>query len=155
MPIVLNASVRTPSVLSDLERHQFSLLLAFLLVAWISTRLCMSSTLIFLQINTEVFRSTPTALVSSTSFILLTKLTSTIGRTGRIGNLGLATSFYNSSRDDDIAPALVKLLLETHQAIPDFLQSFLPEGFTADDAGNVTGNFADLKFEDADEDENA
>jgi ATP-dependent RNA helicase DDX3X len=45
-------------------------------------------------------------------------------------------------------------MLETHQVIPDFLQSFLPEGFTADVAGNVTGNFADLKFEDADEDEN-
>ncbi|KAH7386166.1 P-loop containing nucleoside triphosphate hydrolase protein [Cadophora sp. MPI-SDFR-AT-0126] len=77
-----------------------------------------------------------------------------IGRTGRIGNLGLATSFYDPRRDADIAEPLVKLMLETQQVIPDFLREHLPEGFSADDDGNVTGDFALLKFEDADEEDN-
>lgn len=48
-----------------------------------------------------------------------------IGRTARIGNVGLATSFYND-RNDDIAEGLVKLLLETNQEIPEFLENFKP-----------------------------
>jgi len=63
------------------------------------------------------------------------------GRTGRIGNLGLATSFYNE-RNEDIAPELVKILLETKQEVPDFLEQYLPEG----------GADAALKF-DADSDD--
>jgi ATP-dependent RNA helicase DDX3X len=65
----------------------------------------------------------------------------TPGRTGRIGNLGLATSFYNE-RNEDIAPELTKILLETKQDIPDFLEQYLPEG----------GKDAILKF-DADSDD--
>ena len=65
------------------------------------------------------------------------------GRTGRIGNIGLATSFYNE-RDVDLAEALVKTMLETHQIIPDFLESYIPEGFTAD---GTTGDVNALKFE--------
>ncbi|KAL8941562.1 MAG: hypothetical protein Q9211_001778 [Gyalolechia sp. 1 TL-2023] len=63
-----------------------------------------------------------------------------IGRTARIGNVGLATSFYND-RDEAIAEDLVKLLLETDQPIPDFLEDFKPSG--------------DLEFQDdsAEEDE--
>lgn len=49
-----------------------------------------------------------------------------IGRTGRIGNEGLATSFYNE-RNEDLANDIVKVLLETGQDIPDFLDSFKPE----------------------------
>ena len=56
-----------------------------------------------------------------------TKLTLTAGRTARIGNVGIATSFY-SDRNDDIAEALVKLLVETKQDIPDFLERYVPEG---------------------------
>jgi ATP-dependent RNA helicase DDX3X len=69
------------------------------------------------------------------------------GRTGRIGNLGLATSFYNE-RDEDLGPSLTKTLLETKQVVPDFLEQFLPEGFTPDGSGDV----ALLKF-DADSDD--
>ncbi|TAQ86167.1 hypothetical protein B7494_g5508 [Chlorociboria aeruginascens] len=72
-----------------------------------------------------------------------------IGRTGRIGNHGLATSFYND-RDSDIAETLVKTLLETKQPIPDFLDQYLPEGFTPDGEGDITK----LKF-DADSDDEA
>ncbi|KAL8722566.1 MAG: hypothetical protein Q9225_000961 [Loekoesia sp. 1 TL-2023] len=50
-----------------------------------------------------------------------------IGRTARIGNVGLATSFYND-RDEGVADDLVKLLLETDQEIPDFLEGFKPSG---------------------------
>lgn len=49
------------------------------------------------------------------------------GRTGRIGNQGYATSFYND-RDEDIAQMLTLTLLETKQEIPEFLQGYVPEG---------------------------
>ncbi|KAH1499833.1 hypothetical protein LV164_002639 [Aspergillus fumigatus] len=48
-----------------------------------------------------------------------------IGRTARIGNEGLATSFYND-KNSDIAPDLVKILIETGQKVPDFLESYKP-----------------------------
>ncbi len=56
--------------------------------------------------------------------------------------MGLATSFYND-RDSDLAETLVKTLLETHQVIPDFLEQYIPEGFTAEGSGDVEK----LKFE--------
>lgn len=49
------------------------------------------------------------------------------GRTGRIGHRGLATSFY-TERDEAIASVLVRTLLETQQAVPDFLAHHMPEG---------------------------
>lgn len=49
-----------------------------------------------------------------------------IGRTGRIGHRGLATSFY-TDRDEDLASVLTRTLLETGQEIPDFLQPYIPE----------------------------
>lgn len=48
-----------------------------------------------------------------------------IGRTARIGNEGLATSFY-SDRDEALAPDLVKLMMESEQRIPEFLESYRP-----------------------------
>ncbi|KAK3951954.1 P-loop containing nucleoside triphosphate hydrolase protein [Pseudoneurospora amorphoporcata] len=74
-----------------------------------------------------------------------------IGRTGRIGHRGLATSFY-TERDEDLASVLTRTLLETGQEVPDFLQAYIPEdtehlhfeadsdfeeeGAGGDDAGN-------------------
>lgn len=49
-----------------------------------------------------------------------------IGRTARIGNEGLATSFFNDD-NQDIAEPLVKLLRENKQKIPDFLEHLVPE----------------------------
>lgn len=49
------------------------------------------------------------------------------GRTARIGNEGLATSFYND-RDSAMAPFITKILVETNQTIPDFLEQYKPEG---------------------------
>ena len=55
-----------------------------------------------------------------------------IGRTARIGNVGMATSFYND-RNEDIAEALTKLLVETKQDVPEFLEGFKPEDAEAID----------------------
>ncbi|KAK4696807.1 hypothetical protein P7C71_g1167, partial [Lecanoromycetidae sp. Uapishka_2] len=49
-----------------------------------------------------------------------------IGRTARIGNVGMATSFYND-KNEDIAEPLTKLLVETKQVVPDFLEGYMPE----------------------------
>ncbi|OJD19505.1 hypothetical protein AJ78_00574 [Emergomyces pasteurianus Ep9510] len=51
-----------------------------------------------------------------------------IGRTARIGNEGLATSFYNHDRNSDISADLVKILMECKQPVPDFLESEKPDG---------------------------
>ncbi|KAI4146549.1 MAG: hypothetical protein LQ341_002046 [Variospora aurantia] len=48
-----------------------------------------------------------------------------IGRTARIGNIGLSTSLYND-KNEGVAEDLVKLLMETNQEIPDFLEAFKP-----------------------------
>jgi ATP-dependent RNA helicase DDX3X len=48
-----------------------------------------------------------------------------IGRTARIGHAGIATSLYNE-RNEDIAADLVKILMETGQDVPDFLEDFKP-----------------------------
>lgn len=45
-----------------------------------------------------------------------------IGRTGRAGNVGLATSFFNDN-NRNVAKGLVELLKEAGQPIPDFLQN--------------------------------
>lgn len=63
-----------------------------------------------------------------------------IGRTARIGNVGLATSFYNTEKNVDIAEDLVKLLLETKQIIPDFLEEFIPADISNLDFGDDTDN---------------
>ncbi|KAH0394661.1 DEAD/DEAH box RNA helicase, partial [Aureobasidium melanogenum] len=60
-----------------------------------------------------------------------------IGRTGRIGHKGHATSFYNE-RNEDLAPALVNILLETEQPVPDFLEQFKPESGQPDFTEDVT-----------------
>lgn len=62
-----------------------------------------------------------------------------IGRTARIGNMGLATTFYNEN-DAELGPHLVKVLLENGQLVPDFLEEFRPEG----DKLNFEGDEEDL-----------
>lgn len=44
-----------------------------------------------------------------------------IGRTGRMGNLGVATSFFNE-KNRNICADLVELLVETKQEVPSFLE---------------------------------
>ena len=74
------------------------------------------------------------------------------GRTGRIGNTGVATSFYND-RDADIAETLVKTLLETKQTIPDFLEQYIPEGFNAAGEGDVSKLHFDADSDEEEEEE--
>lgn len=45
-----------------------------------------------------------------------------IGRTGRVGNKGRATSFFDMENDSAIAGDLVKILTQAGQQVPDFLQ---------------------------------
>ena len=54
-----------------------------------------------------------------------------IGRTGRIGHHGVASSIYTDS-DEPIASVLTRTLLETNQEIPEFLQHNVPEGESLD-----------------------
>ncbi|KAK5163367.1 uncharacterized protein LTR77_010740 [Saxophila tyrrhenica] len=49
-----------------------------------------------------------------------------IGRTARIGNQGLATSFYND-RNEDIGEELVKVLIDCDCEVPEFLQQYAPD----------------------------
>jgi len=69
-----------------------------------------------------------------------------IGRTARIGNLGLATSFYNES-NEDLADDLVKIFVENKQQVPDFLQDRVPEKVEWDEQGTddetEVGDFGD------------
>eukprot|EP00093_Oithona_nana_P010207 10207.XXX_366939_369038_1 [CDS] Oithona nana genome sequencing. len=44
-----------------------------------------------------------------------------IGRTGRVGNKGKATSFYDPEHDSDVGGAVIKILSECQQEVPDFL----------------------------------
>ncbi|EHK44382.1 hypothetical protein TRIATDRAFT_35745 [Trichoderma atroviride IMI 206040] len=53
-----------------------------------------------------------------------------IGRTGRIGHRGVATSFF-TERDEPLASVLTRTLLETNQDIPDFLQAYIPENWSS------------------------
>ncbi|WEW57452.1 ATP-binding RNA helicase [Emydomyces testavorans] len=71
-----------------------------------------------------------------------------IGRTARIGNEGLATSFYNEDRNSAIASDLVKILLECRQTVPDFLEAYIPGD------GEVQWD-DDTDGEDNDEEDNA
>ncbi|KAL7920827.1 P-loop containing nucleoside triphosphate hydrolase protein [Trichoderma austrokoningii] len=53
-----------------------------------------------------------------------------IGRTGRIGHRGVATSFF-TERDEPMASVLTRTLLETNQDIPAFLQPYVPENWSS------------------------
>lgn len=73
-------------------------------------------------------RSTLIVLVGYSAHRLFNRmLILLLGRTGRMGHRGIATSFY-TERDEPIASVLVRTLLETKQEVPDFLQPFMPTG---------------------------
>ncbi|KAL8600995.1 hypothetical protein ACOMHN_030652 [Nucella lapillus] len=62
-----------------------------------------------------------------------------IGRTGRCGNLGHATSFYNPDTDHAMVGHLVRILGEANQEVPDWLADYAN---TAGGGGRGTGRFA-------------
>ena len=49
-----------------------------------------------------------------------------IGRTGRVGNLGVATSFFND-KNRNMAVDLVELIMETNQELPEWLHNLSKE----------------------------
>lgn len=46
-----------------------------------------------------------------------------IGRTGRVGNRGKATSFFSLDQDSDIKDDLVRILTQANQEVPEFLKA--------------------------------
>lgn len=58
-----------------------------------------------------------------------------IGRTGRVGNLGLATSFFND-KNKNIALHLYELMQESKQNIPEFLTGMV-KSINAESRGNM------------------
>ena len=50
-----------------------------------------------------------------------------IGRTGRMGNLGLATSFFNE-KNRNLTKELVELIVESNQELPGKTSSYEPMG---------------------------
>ena len=48
-----------------------------------------------------------------------------IGRTGRAGNKGVATTFINLETDEELLPDLKKHLMENDQHVPNEIQNFV------------------------------
>lgn len=65
-----------------------------------------------------------------------------IGRTGRAGNKGKATSFFDPSNDKNVelAPALVNILTNAKQVVPEFLQQLAGDGAEAPAAAAAGGD---------------
>jgi len=51
-----------------------------------------------------------------------------IGRTGRAGNTGRATAFFNSGKNRGVAKAMLELLTEANQEIPEWLGGIVAQG---------------------------
>lgn len=65
-----------------------------------------------------------------------------IGRTGRVGNRGKATSFYDSEQDSHLARDLVKILTQAEQEVPTWLEQ---DSFGGG-SGSTSGGFEYNKF---------
>lgn len=64
-----------------------------------------------------------------------------IGRTGRVGNLGKATSFYDPVADKALAASLLKVLETANQIVPDWLREESSGSLAAfDGSGNFGGS---------------
>ncbi|CAG9795784.1 unnamed protein product [Diatraea saccharalis] len=58
-----------------------------------------------------------------------------IGRTGRVGNRGMAVSFYDSDQDEALSGDLAKILRQADQPVPDFLQGGGPATYKGNKYG--------------------
>lgn len=58
-----------------------------------------------------------------------------IGRTGRVGNRGKASSFYDPGEDSALGPDLVRILSQANQEVPSFLGSASGDYGSADTFG--------------------
>lgn len=63
-----------------------------------------------------------------------------IGRTGRVGNKGRSTSFFDPDQNSDLGSDLVTILKQAKQPVPEFLQSYGGGGdFGGGDFGGSCG----------------
>lgn len=62
-----------------------------------------------------------------------------IGRTGRCGRTGVATTFINKNQDETILLDLKALLLEAGQRVPPFLEALQSPAYHAKEIGGVRG----------------
>jgi len=65
-----------------------------------------------------------------------------IGRTGRVGNTGAATSFYDRGKDGGLAKPLLDILAEAQQPVPNWLEAEArrnPEGHHGTGGGQRFG----------------
>lgn len=62
-----------------------------------------------------------------------------IGRTGRVGNSGKATSLYEAEQDSALCADLVRILKQAEQEVPDFLMSGGMGGGGAYNSSNFGG----------------
>ena len=62
-----------------------------------------------------------------------------IGRTGRVGNLGKATSFYDAEQDTDVTGPIVKMLAAAGIAVPDWLAEAGENAGSGGGGGNAAG----------------
>ncbi|XP_050411929.1 probable ATP-dependent RNA helicase vasa-like [Patella vulgata] len=63
-----------------------------------------------------------------------------IGRTGRCGNIGRATSFYSHDSDSALAKSLVRILYEASQGVPSWLESYAASAMEST-GGRIGGRF--------------
>lgn len=61
-----------------------------------------------------------------------------IGRTGRVGNVGVATSFFND-KNRNIARDLAELVVEANQELPDWLERMARESRPGGGGGGMRG----------------
>lgn len=64
-----------------------------------------------------------------------------IGRTGRCGNVGKATSFFNPDSDRDLARPLVKVLADAQQEVPSWLEEMSESSHGAGGFMSVGGGY--------------
>ena len=65
-----------------------------------------------------------------------------IGRTGRCGNLGKATTFFDPDSNMDLARGLVNVLSGAQQEVPDWLDEIAQGAYGAGGFGGGSGGFA-------------
>ena len=65
-----------------------------------------------------------------------------IGRTGRVGNIGRSTSFYDENADQALSRSLVKILTQAQQEVPEWLIKQADQAVGTTTYGGGVGNFA-------------
>ena len=72
-----------------------------------------------------------------------------IGRTGRMGNLGLATSFFNE-KNLNLVKELVELIVESNQELPSWLEAMAMESRSYGGGGSRRGGKGRSSFQSRD-----